>query len=74
MDGLNVYDLLKYDKAVVTKVFPERNREEDAEREIRCFTLKKPLITEKNSMMAEDNVYVFEVDKAATKTEIKVQC
>ena len=35
------------------------------------YTLKKPLITEKNSMMAEDGVYVFEVDKAATKTEIK---
>lgn len=34
-------------------------------------TIKRPLISEKNSMMAEDNVYVFEVDKAATKTEVK---
>jgi large subunit ribosomal protein L23 len=35
------------------------------------YTLKRPLITEKNSMMAEDGVYVFEVDKTATKAEIK---
>lgn len=35
------------------------------------YTLKKPLITEKNSLMAEDGVYVFEVDQKATKTEIK---
>lgn len=28
-------------------------------------------MTEKNSLMAENNVYVFEVDKKATKPEIK---
>lgn len=33
--------------------------------------LKRPLITEKNSQMAESGVYVFEVDKKATKEEIK---
>ena len=35
------------------------------------YTLKKPLITEKNSFMAEYGVYVFEVDKKATKTDVK---
>ena len=35
------------------------------------YTVKRPLITEKNSLMAEDGVYVFEVDKNATKTEIR---
>jgi large subunit ribosomal protein L23 len=35
------------------------------------YTIKKPLVTEKNSQMAEKGVYVFEVDKDATKTEIK---
>lgn len=35
------------------------------------YTIKKPLVTEKNSMMAEHGVYVFEVDRNATKTEIK---
>lgn len=35
------------------------------------YTLKKPLVTEKNSLMAENGVYVFEVDQAATKTDIK---
>lgn len=35
------------------------------------YTIKKPLITEKNSLLAEQGVYVFEVDKKATKTEIK---
>lgn len=35
------------------------------------YTLKKPLVTEKNSLMAEQGVYVFEVDKAASKTDIK---
>ena len=35
------------------------------------YTLKKPLVTEKNSLMAENGVYVFEVDRAATKTDIK---
>jgi large subunit ribosomal protein L23 len=33
--------------------------------------IKRPLITEKNSLMAEAGVYVFEVDKKATKDEIK---
>lgn len=33
--------------------------------------IKRPLITEKNSLMAEAGVYVFEVDKMATKDEIK---
>lgn len=35
------------------------------------YTLKKPLVTEKNSLMAENGVYVFEVDRAASKTDIK---
>lgn len=36
------------------------------------FVIKKPIVTEKNSILSErDNVYVFEVDKKATKTEVK---
>ncbi len=36
------------------------------------YVLKKPIITEKNSMIAEQsNTYAFEVDKMATKTDIK---
>jgi len=35
------------------------------------YTVKKPLVTEKNSQLAERGIYVFEVDKAATKTDIK---
>lgn len=33
--------------------------------------IKKPLITEKNSALAESGIYVFEVDKKASKTDIK---
>lgn len=33
--------------------------------------IKKPLVTEKNSIMNAMDVYVFEVDKKATKTDIK---
>lgn len=33
--------------------------------------IKRPMISEKNSLHAEKGVYVFEVDKAATKTELK---
>jgi large subunit ribosomal protein L23 len=33
--------------------------------------IKKPLVSEKNSLLAEQGVYVFEVDKDATKTELK---
>jgi large subunit ribosomal protein L23 len=33
--------------------------------------IKKPLVSEKNSVLAEQGVYVFEIDKAATKTEVK---
>ena len=33
--------------------------------------IKKPLVTEKNSWLAEQGVYVFEVDKKAEKMEIK---
>lgn len=35
------------------------------------YTIKRPLITEKNSWLAEKGVYVFEVDKTSEKTEIK---
>ncbi|MCB0413547.1 MAG: 50S ribosomal protein L23 [Bdellovibrionales bacterium] len=35
------------------------------------YVIKKPLITEKNSFHAEGGTYAFEVDKKATKTEIK---
>ncbi len=36
------------------------------------YVLKKPIITEKNSVLAEEsNIYTFEVEKMATKTEIK---
>lgn len=36
------------------------------------YTIKRPLITEKNNGLGEQNVYVFEVDKTATKPEIKI--
>jgi len=36
------------------------------------YVLKKPIITEKNSMIAEQsNTYAFEVEQTATKPEIK---
>lgn len=35
------------------------------------YVIKKPLVTEKNSMMGEYGIYVFKVDKSATKVEIK---
>ena len=33
--------------------------------------IKRPLVSEKNSILAENGVYVFEIDRAATKTEVK---
>jgi large subunit ribosomal protein L23 len=33
--------------------------------------IKKPLISEKNAIHAEQGAYAFEVDRRATKTEIK---
>ncbi len=35
------------------------------------YVIKRPLITEKNSMLAEKGVYVFEVEQKATKIDIK---
>jgi large subunit ribosomal protein L23 len=35
------------------------------------YVIKRPLITEKNSLLAEQGVYVFEVNKTATKDDIK---
>lgn len=35
------------------------------------YTIKKPLISEKNSMMNEKGVYTFEVERKASKPEIK---
>ncbi len=35
------------------------------------YLIKRPLVTEKNSILAETGVYVFEVDRKATKEEIK---
>ena len=43
----------------------ERNR-----RMLLHYTIKKPLVTEKNSLMAEDRTYVFEVSRSATKVDI----
>lgn len=33
--------------------------------------IKRPIITEKNSILAETGVYAFEVDQKASKPEIK---
>jgi large subunit ribosomal protein L23 len=33
--------------------------------------IKRPLVTEKNSILAESGVYAFEVEKTSTKTEVK---
>lgn len=33
--------------------------------------IKKPLVSEKNSMVSEHNVYTFEVDRRSNKTDIK---
>ena len=33
--------------------------------------IKKPLVSEKNSILAETGIYAFEVSLEATKTEIK---
>ena len=33
--------------------------------------IRRPLVTEKNTILAERNVYVFEVVQAATKVEIR---
>lgn len=35
------------------------------------FIIKRPIISEKNSGMADSRVYVFEVDERASKPEIK---
>lgn len=35
------------------------------------FTIKKPLVTEKSSILAEKGFYTFEVERVSTKTEIK---
>lgn len=35
------------------------------------FVVKKPIVTEKTSILAEQGFYSFEVEKEATKTEIK---
>ena len=35
------------------------------------YVIKRPIVTEKNSFHAESGVYVFEVNKTATKTDIK---
>ena len=33
--------------------------------------VKRPLLTEKNNLLASKNIYVFEVDRSASKPEIK---
>lgn len=33
--------------------------------------IKRPLVSEKNSMLAEHGVYVFEVERSASKTDVK---
>jgi large subunit ribosomal protein L23 len=33
--------------------------------------IKRPLVSEKNSMLAETGIYAFEVTREATKTEVK---
>lgn len=35
------------------------------------YVIKRPLVTEKNSILAEKGVYVFEVDRDANKQDIK---
>jgi large subunit ribosomal protein L23 len=37
----------------------------------KVFLIKKPRITEKNTLLQEQNKYIFDVDFNANKTEIK---
>lgn len=39
--------------------------------ELMLHVIKRPLVTEKNSMQAEKGIYAFEVDRKASKTDIK---
>lgn len=38
-----------------------------------AFVIKKPLVTEKSSIQAEQGFYTFEVERSATKTQIKAE-
>ena len=35
------------------------------------YVIKRPMVTEKNSLLAEQGIYAFEVDTKATKTDVK---
>ena len=35
------------------------------------YVIKRPLVTEKNNLLAEKNIYVFEVNRKSSKPDIK---
>ncbi len=35
------------------------------------YVIKRPIVTEKNNLLAEKNIYVFEVSRQSSKTSIK---
>ena len=77
--GLNVYDVLRRDTLVLTRAAVEahrrracqpRRRPRDARTARHYDTILSPVITEKATMLSEQNKVVFRVAKDATKDEI----
>jgi ribosomal protein L23 len=72
VQGINVYDILRRDKLVLTKAASMRWRR--ASNEHRSAPLRRdrrPVITEKATMASEHNKVVFKVARDATKPQIK---
>ena len=72
IQGINVYDILRRDKLVLTKAAVEALEERFNGRLLKHYdTIIAPVITEKSTTASEHNKVVFRVATNATKPEIK---
>ena len=70
-DGINVLDVMMYDKLIITKEAVAESRGGACVMKNPRDIIKRPVITERTSDLMANKKYVFEVDIRANKTEIK---
>ena len=71
-EGTNVYDLFKYNNVVITSTSAKKLQSRILNEKINYIdSIRNPIITEKATILSEQNKTVFKVHERANKKTIK---
>ena len=71
-EGTNIYDLFKYKNVIITSTSAKKIQERVLNEKINYIdSIRNPIITEKATILSEQNKTVFKVHEKATKRQLK---